>query len=72
MLFISDGLLLEKIPRLGPVLPGSDKLSRLHSPKTLANFRSFQGHLSKNLPLHDISKLNDNKKQKQNIWGGIL
>jgi hypothetical protein len=69
------------------VLPGPDKHSRPHLPKTTAifeaftatfaknhgHFRSFHGHLSKNLPLHGISKHNNNKKpKKHNVWGGIL
>ncbi len=40
--------------------------------KNHGNFLSFPGHLSKNLLLHDISKHNNNKKQrKHNVWGGI-
>jgi hypothetical protein len=53
------------------VLPGNDKHSRPHLPKNHGHFRSFQGHLSKNLPLHDISKHNHNKN-KHNDWGRIL
>jgi hypothetical protein len=45
--------------RQTPVLPGPDKHSRPHSPKTTAIFEP-------------ISKHNDNKKQKNNVWGGIL
>jgi hypothetical protein len=52
------------------VLPGPDKHSRPHSPKTTGHFRSFQDHLSKHL-LHDISKHN-NKKQNKNIMFLLL
>jgi hypothetical protein len=54
------------------VLPAPDKHSRPHSLKTTAtiHFRSFHNPLSKNLPLHDISKHKNNKKQKNiKIWG---
>jgi hypothetical protein len=51
------------------VLPGPEKHSRPHSPKNHGHIRSFYGHLSKNLPLHDISKHNNNKKQKNIIFG---
>jgi hypothetical protein len=51
------------------VLPGPDTNSRPHSPKNHGHFRSFYGHLSKNLPPHDISKHNNNKKQKNLISG---
>jgi hypothetical protein len=41
--------------------------------KNHGHFRSFHGDLSKNLLLHDISKHNNNQKQKQtkNVWGQI-
>jgi hypothetical protein len=52
------------------VLPGPDKLSRPHSPKTTAIFEAFLAtYIPKNLLLHDISKHNDNKKQKNIIFG---
>jgi hypothetical protein len=46
------------------VLPGPDKHSQPHSPKTTAIFEAFTVTYEKNLPLHDILKHNNNKKQK--------
>jgi hypothetical protein len=46
------------------VLPGPDKHSRSHSPKTTAIFEALTATYLKNLRLHDISKHNNNKKQK--------
>jgi len=37
--------------------------------KNHGHFRSFHAHLSKNLPLHDISKHNHNKKTKNTVFG---
>jgi hypothetical protein len=46
------------------VLPGPEKHSRTHSPKTTAILEAFTATFKKNLPLHDISKHNNNKKPK--------
>jgi hypothetical protein len=42
-------------------------------PKPPAIFEAFTATYLKNLLMHDISKQNNNKKEKKNIvWGGIL
>jgi hypothetical protein len=51
------------------LLPGPDKHSRPHSPKTTAIVEAFTATYLKNLLLHDISKHNNNKKHKNIMFG---
>jgi hypothetical protein len=56
------------------VLPGPEKKAITATfAKNHGHFQSFHGQPSKNLPLHDNSKQNNNKKPKNiMIGGGIL
>ncbi len=56
------------LPAQAAVLPDSDKHTRPHSPKTTAIFEAFTATYQ-NLLLHDILKHNNNKKQKNIMFG---